>query len=69
MKYHVDVLSTKYNVPRLSRSKSRDTRDLSDDRQVRLIGLCYEIRMVYEFPLLHSSFFIRSSTLPAAAGK
>ncbi len=58
MKYQVQC--TKYEVPS---TKYEDSEARIENQEIRLIGLCYEIHMVYEFPLLHSSIGVRRSIL------
>jgi hypothetical protein len=60
------VQGTKYNVPSTryevdSEACGRQAR--AEIQETRLTTLCYEIRMVYEFSLHHSSFGVRHSTL------
>ena len=52
---------TKYNVP--STRYEVDSEARIETQETRLIALCYEIRLVYEFPLLHSSISVRGSIL------
>ena len=58
-----EVQSTKYKVRSILRCKRLETRNLPGGRQARLSALCYEIRVVYEFSLLHSSIRVQRSIL------
>jgi len=56
-----EVPSTKYEVDSEAKIENQET-CLTTGR-LDSFALCYEIHMVYEFPLLHSSISVRRSIL------